>query len=185
MLQMGVSVNANSANEALRTAADRATALITSLRTAGVGDDDIQTSNVSLYPRYDDKGQQVTGYQASNDLMIRIRSLAAVGDVIDAAANEVGNEITLGGISFSVSDDAAAVADARVHAIADARLRAGQYAAAVDATVGDVQAISEVAIGSPQPMQFSAKLAMDRASTPIQAGTQDLNVNVTVVFELT
>jgi uncharacterized protein YggE len=61
---------------------------------------------------------------------VTIRKLADAGTIIDAAAALVGNEITIGGISFYVDNTDAALTDARKAAIADAKLRADTYAGA-------------------------------------------------------
>jgi uncharacterized protein YggE len=52
--------------------------------------------------------------------------------------------------------------------------------------VGDVLQISEVSV-SPMPVYYAAadSTAAGKAATPVQAGTQDLSVNVTVVYALT
>ncbi len=185
-LYLGVSVTAGKANDALRQAADKADTLIKVLSSAGVKNDDIQTSGVSLYPQYDSTGRRVTGYNASNTLNVTIRKLGDAGAIIDAAAALVGNEITIGGINFYVNDTEAALGDARKAAIENAKLRADQYTAAAKVSVGQVLTISEVSspIVSPQYYAASDKSAAGGAPTPVQPGTQDLSVDVTVVFEL-
>ena len=60
-----------------------------------------------------------------------------------------------------------------------------EFADAAGAKVGDVLQISEVSV-SPMPVYYA--MASDaggaKASTPVQAGTQDLSVNVTVVYAI-
>jgi hypothetical protein len=187
-LYLGVSVTADKANEALRKAADKADTLIKVVTALGVKTDDIQTSSVSLYPQYSPTGNKIVGYNASNTLNVTIRKIADAGSIIDAAAGYVGDEITIGGISFSVDNTDAALADARKAAIDDAKLRAGQYTAAAEASVGQVLTISEVSSVVPGPVYYetagSRAAATDSAPTPIQPGTQELTIDVTVVYEL-
>ena len=66
-----------------------------------------------------------------------------VGRFIDAAAEVAGDEFTLNGVSFSVSDPAAAIAPLRELAVADARAKAEVLAAASGCTVGPVVTIVE------------------------------------------
>jgi uncharacterized protein YggE len=185
-LFLGVSVTAAKANDALQLAADKADTVIKVLAAAGVKTDDIQTSGLSMYPQYDTTGRRVTGYNASNNLNVTIRKLADAGTIIDAAAAYVGNEITIGGISFYVNDTEAALGDARKAAIDNARLRADQYSGAAKVSVGQVLTISEVStpIVTPQYYASADSTKAAGASTPVQPGTQDLTVDVTVVFEL-
>ena len=75
--------------------------------------------------------------------------------------------------------------EARSSAVADARQRAEQYAEAAGVKVGAVQSITESVTTSPYPYAASA-LAYDARSAagavPIQAGSQDVSVNVTITY---
>ena len=187
-LSLGVSVTASKANDALRQAANKADTLIKVLTSAGVSKDDITTSGVSLYPQYDNTGRTISGYNASNSMTVTIRKLGDAGTIIDAAAALVGNEINVGGISFYVNDTEAVLGAARAAAITNAKARADQYAGAANATVGAVMTISEVSSPVIGPIYYryaSADLAgAPAASTPVSPGTQDLTIDVTVVYEL-
>ena len=187
-LSLGVSVTASKANDALRQAANKADTLIKVLTSAGVSKDDIATSGVSLYPQYDNTGRRISGYNASNSMTVTIRKLGDAGTIIDAAAALVGNEINVGGISFYVNDTEAVLGAARAAAITNAKARADQYAGAANATVGAVMTISEVSSPVIGPIYYQNASA-DRAgapaaSTPVSPGTQDLTIDVTVVYEL-
>ena len=188
ILSLGVSVTASKANDALRQAATKADTLIKVLTSAGVSKDDIATSGVSLYPQYDNTGRIISGYNASNSMTVTIRKLGDAGTIIDAAAALVGNEINIGGISFYVNDTEAVLGAARAAAITNAKARADQYAGAANATVGAVMTISEVSSPVIGPIYYQNASA-DRAgapaaSTPVSPGTQDLTIDVTVVYEL-
>ena len=100
--------------------------------------DDIQTSGLSLWPTYGSDGQRITGYQASTNVTATIRDVAAVGGVVDALKGFVGDELTLSGISFSYDDPEAVLAEARAGAIANATVRAEQYAEAAGVEVGAI-----------------------------------------------
>ncbi len=184
-VSLGVSVDADSAAAALKQANDKADALIKAIKAAGVADDDIVTSGLSVYPRYDNGNNKVSGYTASNNVTVTVRNIAKAGPVIDAAAAAAGDNVTIGGISFYVDDTEKLIGAARADAIANAKKRAGEFAAAAGAKVGGVLQISEVGVSIPQPI-YRTMEAADSAggATPIQTGTQDLTVSVTVVYEL-
>lgn len=185
-LSIGVQAMAATAGAALNNAKTSATALIAALRAADIDNRDIATSGVSISARYDREGVTVVGYQAYNNLTVTVRDVDRTGDVIDVAAQAAGDNITIGGVNFLIDDTAALLAEARAAAIADAARRAAQFAAAADATVGDVLQISEASFDGPSPRGFGgvAFAAKAMASTPVQAGTQEVAVSVTVVYQL-
>ena len=79
--------------------ADRAQKVIDALHDAGVSDDDIQTADLSVQPVFDDDGN-VTGYEASNTVSVRIRDLGKAGAIVDAAAAKAGDDIRVQGITL-------------------------------------------------------------------------------------
>jgi len=64
--------------------------------------------------------------------------LDRTGQLIDAAADAAGDNLTVGGVSFNVDDTEALIGAARASAVHNAGKRAGEYAAAAGATVGGV-----------------------------------------------
>jgi hypothetical protein len=187
-LSVGVQATASTATEALNQANTSAAALIAALKSAGVDTNDIATSGLSIYPQYSSAGNTITGYQASNNVSVTVRDIAKTGPVIDAAAAAAGDNITIGGVSFYVDDTEALIGAARADAINNASKRAGEYADAAGVSVGAVLQISEVSVSNPVPMFYERSVAADSsvagAPTPIETGTQDLTVSVTVVYEL-
>jgi uncharacterized protein YggE len=184
-INLGVQTRDNTANGALDQANAKATQLIATLKGAGVQPDDITTTDVSINPQYDSAGQHVVGYNASYQVVARFKDLTKAGEVIDAAAGAVGDSITLGGVSFSIDDTGALKQQARVGAVNAAKAQADQLAAAAGTKVGRVLTINETNISVPYPQYYAgAPTAADKASTPIEPGTQQVSLNVTVVYEL-
>lgn len=183
-VQLGAQASGTSAAEALNTVSEKTAALIAALKTAGVAEDDIATSDLNVYPNYD-RDNHVSGFTASNSVTVKIRALDKAGAVIDAAAAAAGDNVTISGIWFSVQDQEAVLGTARAAAIENAKKRAGEYATAAGVAVGDVVQISETGVNVPMPVIYQRAAedsAAGAASVPIQAGTTDLSVNVTVVF---
>jgi uncharacterized protein YggE len=109
-----------------------------------------------------------------------------VGEILDAVQGMVGEELTIGGISFSYEDPEAVMEKARSAAIDNARTRAEQYAAAAGAEVGQVVKIVETSHNAPIP--YAMDMAAPRAAAAeiaIEPGSQELAADITVVFELT
>lgn len=184
-ISAGVVTQAPKAGEAMAANAKAMTATIAALKHAGVADRDIQTQSINLQPQYrygDNQPPVLTGYQANNRVSVRIRDLAGAGGVIDALVSAGANQID--GPTLSVEHPEAALDEARAKALAAARTRADLYAKAAGLTVKRIVRISE-SDGAPpivRPMAMMARAKAD--TTPVEAGEQELTVNLSVVFEL-
>jgi uncharacterized protein len=182
---LGVRTQAQTAGAALDEANTKARALIDTLEKAGVAAVDIVTTNVSVWPQYDNSGRQVTGYEASNSVNAKLRDLSKAGEVIDAAAGAVGDAITLGGLSFGIDDTSALYAQARELAVKQAHTQADQLAKAAGGSLGPVISIEENAQQVPMPMYAAAAdSAGGAASVPLQPGSQTISLSVQVTYEL-
>lgn len=189
-LTLSVEVQAKTAEAARKLAATTMDALIKAVKTGDVADKDIQTRSVSLYPNYSpDSTNKITGYQLSNQVAVCIRDINKVSDVIDAAVQAGGNSTRVQGISFAVDNPESALSQARDLAYANAKMKAGQYAKLAGVTLGSPLHISEGSNVSPVPMPYGEmrmmKTAMaEGASTPVQAGEQEVSVTVDVAFAI-
>ena len=184
-LWLGVQSTAPSGDEVMTTVEERSQALIDALEGAGIADEDIQTSGLSLWPNHSQNGKKITGYTASVDVSVRARDLDRIGELLDSVQGLVGDELTISGISFAYDDPEAVMEQARVAAIENARTRAAQYAAAAGVEVGEIVKVVEASMSGPIPYlaEARAEFAAD-GSMPIQPGTQELAADVTVVFAM-
>jgi uncharacterized protein YggE len=184
-VRLGVSVTKPTVAEARSSAASIMTAVIDAIRKAGVADADLKTSVLSLSPAYDYPAgggtPRLKGYTISNAVVATIRSLETAGAVIDGAM--AAGATTMDGITFRVADPARAEEQARQAAMAQAKSKAQTLATAAGVAIEGVATISESSSGSPYPIAYSpaAGVAKD-AATPVQAGTNEVTVTVTVVY---
>lgn len=181
-IDIGVESHAASAGEALSRNNDNANKVTGVLKDAGVDDKDIQTSQLSIQPNFDDKTQQLNGYSVSNTVTAKLHNLDNAGKIIDAATNAAGNDIRINGVSFSIDDTSKLVEAARADAVKRATAQAGQLATAAGVSLGDIQSIQE---GSSPVGVYQSRVAAaksDASAVPIQPGTQELTVDVTVIF---
>ncbi|MBX0327859.1 SIMPL domain-containing protein [Oscillochloris sp. ZM17-4] len=182
-VQIGVETTAPTTQEALSQNSAQASAIIEQIKALGVAEKDIQTSGFNIYPTYNDTGREVTGYTVSNQVSVTIRDLAQAGGLLDQVVQAGANRIY--GVSFSVADPSAALAQARDKAVADAKARAEQLAGQAGATVGQVLVISEnVGSGPVVPMPMMDRAMGASAEAPIQAGEQSYSAQVQITFEL-
>ena len=181
----GVQANADTAAEAMDTMATKSQALVDTLKGLGIAEEDIQTSGLNLWPAYGNDGSTITGYQASTNVNVTVREVDRVGEVLDALQGFVGEELTLGGISFSYDDPEAVLGEARVAAIENATVRAEQFAEAAGTEVGEILRIIESSVPTPVfAREMAADMAQAAPSVAIEPGSQDLAVDVTVVFAM-
>jgi uncharacterized protein YggE len=181
-LELGVETHAANAKDALAQNAERLRRVIDALRKAGVAKDDLQTSNVSLWPQHTDDGTSVTGYQAQNTVSAEL-DVAEAGDAIDAAVAAGANVV--GGPSLSVGDRDALYRKALRDAVEAARAKAEAIAEAAGVKVGRVSAVVESAgYQEPGPMAYAMRAADSAVSTPIEPGKQAIEATVTVTFAL-
>ena len=184
-INAGVSTQAPTATEAIRQNAARMESVRAALRRAGVAERDIQTSAINLYPDWrhiENRTPELIGYRAQNQVNIRFRDIANAGRILDALVAAGANEIN--GPSFEIEQPEAALDEARMEALANARARAELYARALGMRVRRVLSVSEAGMGAmpPRPVMMREMAAQD--ATRIVPGEQSLIASLTVSFEL-
>ena len=186
-VRLGVVVTKPTVKAARATAAEAMTRVIAALKKLGIADKDIQTTTVSLQPAYDYSKQanppRITGYTLSNGVAVTVRNLDQAGDVIDGSL--AAGATSLDGVTFRVDDPAKAQQQARTDALNQAKASADTLAKAAGISITGVATISEVAAPAPYPMYFGAMAAapvVDTARTPIQPGSSDVTITVTVSY---
>lgn len=182
-LRLGVMAQRKTVAEARAAAADAMTGVIAALKKAGIADRDITTAVLSLSPTYDTTPSttpRIVGYQLTNIVAVTIRNLDTVGPAIDGAM--AAGATTMDGVTFRVSDPAGAERQAREQAMADAKSKAGQLASAAGVSIIGVSAISETSGPQPWPVSYAGPLLEGGKATPVQPGTTDVTVTVSVTY---
>jgi hypothetical protein len=175
----GVTTQAKTASAALNGNNAEMRKVIDAIKKAGVAARDVQTSSVSLSPRYSQNGEDIVGYTASNIVNATIRGVSKSGAVIDAAVGAGANQVY--GPSFTRSDEAVFYRRALSAAVANARGKAQSLAGAAKVRLGPVRSIVEQSVG---PVPLAEKAAAADAGAPIEPGTQRIEATVTVEFGL-
>jgi hypothetical protein len=162
--------------------------VLAALEAADVRRRDVQTTGLSVRPDYDwsASGPPVlTGYVATQSVSVLVRDLRGSGAAIAAATEAGGNAVRLSGVRLRIGDRDALLAEARDAAVAQARAKAEQYAAATGQVLGPVLSVREVHArgGSPAELSYRAA-ALDAVAVPIRAGSEDLTVTVAVEWSL-
>jgi len=183
---VGVSRQARRAGDALQEASEGAAAVLARLASEGIAPRDIQTRNIGLSPQYarsnDGSPPRVTGYVASNDLMVRVRDFDRLGAVLDAIVVDGAN--AMNGLSFDIQERDELEQVARAQAVGVAREKAEVLAKAAGVTLGAVLTISEGGAGA-APFAADQGLMMEaRSAVPIAGGEIDIRATVTIVFAI-
>ena len=186
-VRLGVGLTRLTVAEARAGAAATMTAVLEAIRDAGVNSADIRTSNLSLAPQYryeQDRDPILSAYQVTNLVTVTVRDLGQLGRIVDGAL-EAG-ATSLDGLAFRIAEPGPLQAAARQAAVADARARAEVLAAA--AGRGDhrrrldqrARQWFDRAVSSRGPFPAAAA----SAPTPIEAGSSEVSVSVSVVYSI-
>jgi hypothetical protein len=185
-----VSVLAQSSESAMSDASATAEIVRAALEAAGVAQEDIATQNVSVYPEYLSSStgtQSLSGYRAQQVFTVTLRDTAKAGEVVDSVIAAGGNSLQVYGVTPTLLDTDAAVAQAREAAMKSAKEKASDYAGLVDEDLGSVVYVTEVTSpSSPVPYlsSDSAGAESSMAKTVVNLGTQDVSVTVEVRWSL-
>ncbi|MBI4891269.1 MAG: SIMPL domain-containing protein [Acidobacteria bacterium] len=163
-LTVGVTTQADTAQQAAADNAARSTQVLDALRKLLGASADLQTIayNVSPVYKYPSGSTPVlSGYSASNTIEATTGDLSIAGRLIDVAVQ--AGATTVGGIRFGLKDPQPARQIALKLAVQQARSSADAMAGGLGARLGGVISIAEASVASP--------VYTDRASTAVAAQT--------------
>ena len=210
LFNAGVVSQGSTAAEAMADNSRRMDAVIAALKRSGIAPRDIQTSAITLQPRYSNPELEaqivarqtrqpyvppanpgpprIIGYEARNSVSVRVRKLGEMGRIIDTLIASGANQVD--GPSFTLDDQKQALDEARAEAIADGRARAELYARSTGLRVARILSISEG--GGYYPVQQVFVSARGGAMgappppppAPVAPGELTLGVNLSMQFEL-
>jgi uncharacterized protein YggE len=186
-VSLGVTTEAKTAAEALQANSSRMAELLKTLKANNIADKHVQTSNFHISPQqvFDRDGQRppkVVGYTVTNQVTVKILEIAKLGAILDAVVQAGSNQVQ--GVTFSVADPQPHLDQARRKAVADAKHRASEYAAAAEVKLGKPRMIQETVASPPRPMFAQAMRGVAAADAPIAAGEQTISAQVTVVYAI-
>ena len=184
-VQMDVASQATHASDALSQNERETNSLIQTLSGSGVNQSDIQTASLSIDPVYGSDGQSITGYQVDETVAVTLRDLSTAGTVLDAAARSVGDDIRIESMALSISDTSSLMAQARAQAMADAKTKAGQLASGAGVALGPIVSITDnTQTSTTPPISYAVGAPEASSAVPVQAGSEQLSVSVSVVYQL-
>ncbi len=198
LVMLGVEATSPSVTEARNEAATAMEAVVSAVKANGLTDEDIQTTSFNIWPQYDRQEimtngvrstvRVLSGYTVSNDVVIKVRNLDAVGTIIDAVVDAGGDAARINGIDFSIEDPGAYTTDLREDAVNAAIENAKHFAALTGVTLGKLVYVTEVS-DEPvvQGIAESRAFALPAAAAPttgISGGSLDLTLTVRAGFAI-
>ncbi len=183
-VNLGVETFAPKLADALKQNNTQMAAVIAKLKSLGVADKDIQTTNLSVnVERNFERGAQgaVIGYRVSNTVATVLRDLNKISDILDQATQAGANNVY--GINFGIENTTKLESDARAKAVADAQARADDVAKLNNLSRGDVITMVEGTIPTPLTIESTQLKGLGGGGGPsVEVGTLEIHVRVQITY---
>lgn len=182
---------------------NKANRIVSFVKESGVADKDIKTQYYSITPRYQYFScppvrilnetapikpcppQEIVGYSISQNILVKARDLNKAGDIVAGVVERGAN--TVSGPTFTIDDPDLLQQKAREEAILKAKDKAKATASAGSFRLGKLISVSERE-GFPIPFRSFALEAkggdLGGGTPPIEPGSQEVKVNVMLVYEI-
>jgi len=179
----------------------KSNAIIAFLKSSDIDPKDIRTVSYSVEPRYEYyscppvysggtarpcPAPQINGYTVSQYVEVKVRDFEKIGDVMGGVVEKGANSVSQ--LSFEMDDPTKVQSDARAEAIRKAKSKAEDLAKAGGFKIGRLLEISDGSPVIPVPFYkgeaYGRSGASDGAAPPIEPGSQEVNVTVTLKYEI-
>ncbi|MCX6719594.1 MAG: SIMPL domain-containing protein [Candidatus Staskawiczbacteria bacterium] len=205
-VNLGVTSQAGTVADVTKANTEKMNAVIEAVKGLNIDEKDIQTTNYSLTPVYDNyviptsvptagammypvrTGSAVTGYKLEQDIQVKIRDFSKVSDVLSQSTAKGANVV--GDLQFVIDKPEQFKEQARAKAIAQAKDNAQNLSKESGVSLGKLINVYENYV---YPMAYStnsAKLGMgggvaDFAPAPtIQPGQQEISVTINLTYQV-
>lgn len=182
-IQMGVETQDKDVKTAQEENAESMQSIIDAVLELGLTEDDITTSDYSIYPYYNyndgSRSEEPDYYVVSNTVKLRVKDLDLLGDVIDIATQAGANRAY--NIYFDAEDTVESQDEALAKAVEDALRKANIIAEAAGVKVVGIKTITDQTYYSTGYYDYAMveRAAYDSEySTPVMSGEVDVTANV-------
>lgn len=169
------------------------------LKSAGVDEKDMQTSDYSVSPMYDyvnrscvngycPGGEQVLrGYQVRQTTTVKVRDTEKAGELLGGVGSQGATEVS--GLNFTFDDPDQVEDEAREEAIADAKAKADELVSQLGVSIVRVVSFSENGSGIPYKIEAygrggGADMAVAQSAPEISVGQNKVTSNVSITYEI-
>lgn len=168
--------------------------VIAFLKDEGIDEKDIKTQYYNISPRYQYFNcppvpyggviscppSEIIGYSISQSVLVKVRDLNKTGTILSGVVERGANNVS--GPNFTIDDRTELENQAREQAIKQAKEKAKSTAKAGGFRLGKLISIQE-GFFSPYPVPYSLE-GRRGAGPSIEPGSQEIVVNVTLVYEI-
>lgn len=195
VITFGVENQEKSARDALSANSESMTAIVETIQSLGISDDEISTSRISIYPIYDSYRDPVTerytqeliGYRVTNTISVETGKLDKAADIIDGAVSSGANRVDNVSFTLSPQKQLDVKDDLLGKAVLNAKKKAENALSPLDHRIIGVKAVTLSEFGLPPPIPvFSAGAfaedAAFKSSTPVFSSDQDITTSASVIF---
>lgn len=154
------------------------------LKQMDIANKDVRTEYMNLTKNYDYNSKSYT-FAANQSLSVKLRDLKKYETVMKGLIETGINRID--GVHFSSSNEEALKSEARKKAVANAQMKAKEYAGVLNQTVGKAISISEMNNdGAPRPMYRMSMMeaSADNSGKTIAPGEMEIRTSVNISFLL-
>lgn len=181
IIDIGVSSRRSTVGDSGAAAAASAAAMTEALLADGILPQDIQTSEFSVYPYYDDY-PEISGYETHIGYRVAMPDVSGVGAVLASAMNAGGDDVRAWGLRFE-ADSTGLIETARQAAWADVSSRAEALAGLAGEPLGEMlDAHEKVLVTTSQGMYQGGEGDSATFDIPVSPGVTGVVVLLTVTF---
>jgi len=184
-VQLGITTEGMEVSEIVQKNTQEMNTIIQEIKTLGIEEKDIKTTQYSLSPRYDwIKGERVfKGYTITQQITVKIRDFSKIGDVLNAGTKNGANLV--GDLQFTIDDPEKVKQQAREEAISQAETKAENIAKASGLKLVKILNVQESSY--PYLLKESALGGAEQTPIPapeIQPGQQEVTITIYLTYRI-
>jgi uncharacterized protein YggE len=152
------------------------------IKALAIGEGDVRTNAVALFPVNEPPDGRLAGYQANNSVEVTLRDPRRVADVLEAALAAGANQA--GDVRFAFRDDAPLRRQALDQALRSARGDAEAIAQTAGLRLGALQSVAVEPAGAPIAAEGAPPHLPAAQGPPVQPGQLAVVARVRMVYQL-
>lgn len=186
VISIGVTKTASTVASAQNQTNTAANKIIQDLKSLGIAEKNIKTTDYSINPNYDyTAGQSITGYTVTQTIEASIAPIDVANKAIDVATADGANLVN--GVTFTFNDKTKKDLEdkAREEAVNMAKEKAASLAKATGIHLGKIVDVQESSDNQPRPILMEAQSIGNTKSAPTQLspGENSISIGITLSYE--
>ena len=189
IVSLGVTTQAATVADVTKGNTDKMNAVIDAVKNLKIDEKDIQTTNYNLTPNYnwtEKQGRVFQGYTLEQDVQVKIRDFAKIGDILSQATTNGANLV--GDLQFTIDNPEQLKEQARAKAIEKAKANAQNLSKESGINLGKLINVYES--NYTMPTVYNSAKAMgagvaESAPVPtIQPGQQEIDITINLTYQV-